>query len=68
MIGINEAFARGRLKRYMFIELGSSGLFALFTVILIAMGDRRAPFLGYIAAFASWRSDSLFPLCAHAIG
>ena len=52
MIGIHEAFARGRLKRYMFIEVCSSGLFAIFTVILIVMGDRRAPFIGYTAAFA----------------
>ena len=52
MIGMHEALGRGRLKRYMFIEMCASGLFAVFTVSLIAMGDRRAPFLGYTAAYA----------------
>lgn len=52
MIGMHEAFGRRRLKRYVVIEVCASGLFALFSVTLIELGDPRAPFLGYVAAYA----------------
>lgn len=51
MIAMHQAFARAQLRRYVMIEVYAMVLFAVITVILLQLGEERAPFLGYTLAY-----------------
>ena len=47
-----SAFARGRPGRYAAIEIATLAMMAVVTLVLIGMGDPRAPQIGYASAYA----------------
>jgi O-antigen/teichoic acid export membrane protein len=51
-LAMQTAFARGRLVRYMAIEIGSVSLFAVITIGLTFAGYTAAPMVGYVTAYA----------------
>lgn len=51
-IAMYSAFAQGRPGRYAAIEIGALSLMAAITVTLAALGEGRAPQLGYVGAYA----------------
>jgi O-antigen/teichoic acid export membrane protein len=52
-IAMFTAFARGRPGRYAAIEIATLMLMGAITLLLIAAGDPRAPFIGYCGAYAT---------------
>lgn len=52
-IAMFAAFARGRPGRYAAIEIGTLTLMAAITLVLITVGDPRAPWLGYVGAYGT---------------
>ena len=52
-LGMHAAFAHGRLRRYIAIEVGAMSLFAVITLALTSAGESEAPAIGYVAAYAA---------------
>ncbi|HEU4962024.1 MAG TPA: hypothetical protein VFT56_16670 [Sphingomonas sp.] len=52
-IAMFTAFANGRPGRYAAIEIATLTLMGGITLLLIAAGDPRAPFIGYCGAYAT---------------
>lgn len=50
-MAMHAAFAEARLTRYVAIEVATVTLFATIALVLIALGDQRAPVIGYVAAY-----------------
>jgi hypothetical protein len=51
-LAMYDAFARGRPLRYVGIEIGTMAMFAGITLLLVLLGDRAAPQIGYASAYA----------------
>lgn len=51
-LAMYAAFASGRPGRYAAIEIGTLGIMAAITVVLVSAGDMHAPLYGYAGAYA----------------
>jgi len=51
-LAMYAAFAQGRPGRYAAIEIGTLATMAAITLVLVAAGERAAPQLGYVGAYA----------------